>query len=107
MIAGIGGLCAARAVSLAGHEPVVLERSPTGTAIGAGLLLWPNAVHALDALGHGVAVRAVAAPARRTVFRAAAGRLLSEVDVEALACRRGRQCCSSSGPRCRRYLPRD
>ena len=87
--AGIGGLCAARAVTRAGHEPIVLERSPTGTAIGAGLLLWPNAVHALDALGHGSAVRAVATPARRTVFRAAAGRTLSEVDVEALGRRAG------------------
>jgi 2-polyprenyl-6-methoxyphenol hydroxylase-like FAD-dependent oxidoreductase len=82
---GIGGLCAARAVALAGHEPIVLERSPAGTAIGAGLLLWPNAVHALDALGLGAAVREVAAPARRTVFRDAAGRTLSTVDVAALA----------------------
>jgi 2-polyprenyl-6-methoxyphenol hydroxylase-like FAD-dependent oxidoreductase len=81
---GIGGLCAARAIALAGHEPVVLERSPAGGAIGAGLLLWPNAVHALDALGHGQAVRAVAAPARRAVFRSAGGRKLSELDVEAL-----------------------
>lgn len=87
--AGIGGLCAARAVTLAGHEPVLLERSPTDPAIGAGLLLWPNAVHALDALGHGVAVRAVATVARRTVFRAAAGRTLSEVDVEAMGRRAG------------------
>jgi 2-polyprenyl-6-methoxyphenol hydroxylase-like FAD-dependent oxidoreductase len=87
--AGIGGLCAARAVALAGHEPVVLERSPAGTAIGAGLLLWPNAVHALDALGHGPAVRAVSAHAQRTVLRGATGRTLSEVDVEALARRAG------------------
>jgi 2-polyprenyl-6-methoxyphenol hydroxylase-like FAD-dependent oxidoreductase len=87
--AGIGGLCAARAVAMAGLEPVVLERSPAGTAIGAGLLLWPNAVHALDALGHGPAVRAVAAPAQRTVFRDAAGRILSEVDVERLGRRAG------------------
>jgi 2-polyprenyl-6-methoxyphenol hydroxylase-like FAD-dependent oxidoreductase len=87
--AGIGGLCAARAVTLAGHEPVVLERSPAGTAIGAGLLLWPNAVHALDALGHGLAARGVAVPARRTVLRGAAGRMLSEVDVEDLASRTG------------------
>jgi 2-polyprenyl-6-methoxyphenol hydroxylase-like FAD-dependent oxidoreductase len=86
---GIGGLCAARAVALAGHEPVVLERSPAGTAIGAGLLLWPNAVRALDALGLGAAVREVAAPARRTVFRDAAGRTLSTVDVAALARRAG------------------
>jgi 2-polyprenyl-6-methoxyphenol hydroxylase-like FAD-dependent oxidoreductase len=71
--AGIGGLCAARAVALAGHEPIVLERSPVGTAIGAGLILWPNAVHALDALGSGRAVRAVAAPARRAAFRGAGG----------------------------------
>jgi 2-polyprenyl-6-methoxyphenol hydroxylase-like FAD-dependent oxidoreductase len=83
--AGIGGLCAARAVALAGHEPVVLERSPAGDAIGAGLLLWPNAVRALDALGRGRELRAVAAQSRRAVFRDASGRTLSEVDVEALA----------------------
>ena len=87
--AGIGGLCAARAVALAGHEPVVLERSPADTPVGAGLLLWPNAVHALDALGHGPAVRAVAALARRTVLRDAAGCTLSEVDVETLGSRAG------------------
>jgi 2-polyprenyl-6-methoxyphenol hydroxylase-like FAD-dependent oxidoreductase len=87
--AGIGGLCAARAVALAGHEPVVLERSPAGTAIGAGLLLWPNAVSALDTLGYGRAIRAVAAPARRTVLRSGAGRALSEVDVESLGRRAG------------------
>jgi 2-polyprenyl-6-methoxyphenol hydroxylase-like FAD-dependent oxidoreductase len=86
---GIGGLCAARAVVLAGHEPVVLERSAAGSAIGAGLLLWPNAVHALDALRRGVAVRAVAAPARRTRFRDATGGLLSQVHIDALERRTG------------------
>jgi salicylate hydroxylase len=83
--AGIGGLCAARAAALAGHRPEVLERSPPGGGIGAGLVLWPNAAHALDALGYGRAVRAVAAPARSAVFRNAVGRTLSEVDVETLA----------------------
>jgi 2-polyprenyl-6-methoxyphenol hydroxylase-like FAD-dependent oxidoreductase len=87
--AGIGGLCAARAVALAGLEPKVLERSPAGTTVGAGLLLWPNAVHALDALGHGRAVRAIAVPVRRTVLRDGAGRSLSEMDVEALGRRAG------------------
>ncbi len=87
--AGIGGLCAARAVALAGHEPVVLERFPAGTPVGAGLLLWPNAVHALDALGHGPGVRAVAVPARRTVLRGATARTLSEMDVQALESRVG------------------
>jgi len=87
--AGIGGLCAARAVGLAGHEPVVLERLPAGGTVGAGLVLWPNAVHALDALGLGPAVRAVAAPARRAVFRDASGRPLSALDVEAVGRRAG------------------
>ncbi len=82
--AGIGGLCAARAAALAGHDPVVIERSPAGTALGAGLVLWPNAVHALDALGHGPAVRAVAAVARRAVFLGASGGKLSEIDLEAV-----------------------
>jgi 2-polyprenyl-6-methoxyphenol hydroxylase-like FAD-dependent oxidoreductase len=87
--AGIGGLCAARAVALAGLEPIVLERSPAGTAVGAGLVLWPNAVHALDSLGLGRAVRGTATPARRTVVRDAAGRTLSEDNVEALGRRAG------------------
>ena len=83
--AGIGGLCAARAVALAGHTPVVLERSAEGTAIGAGLVLWPNAVRALDSLGSALGVRAIAATAKRAVFRDAAGRTLTENDLEALA----------------------
>ena len=83
--AGIGGACAARAIALAGHEPVVVERSSPDSEIGAGLVLWPNAVRALDALGRGGAVRAIAAPVKRTAFRGADGRSLSEVDVEALA----------------------
>jgi 2-polyprenyl-6-methoxyphenol hydroxylase-like FAD-dependent oxidoreductase len=87
--AGIGGLCAARAVARAGHEPLVLERSPAGTTTGAGLLLWPNAVHALDALGHGAAVRDIAVPARRTVIYGARGQTLSIADVQTLGRRAG------------------
>jgi 2-polyprenyl-6-methoxyphenol hydroxylase-like FAD-dependent oxidoreductase len=86
---GIGGLCAARAVALAGHEPVVLERSPSGATVGAGLLLWPNAVHALDALGLGEPLRGIAAPARRGTFRDSAGRVLSSVDLDAVGSRAG------------------
>ena len=60
-----------------------------GTAIGAGLVLWPNAVSALDSLGSGPAVRAIAATAKRAVFRDAAGRTLAENDLEALGRRAG------------------
>ena len=92
---------------MAGHEPVVLERSAAGTAVGAGLLLWPNAVRALDALGYGPAVRAIAVPARRTVFRGAARQTMSEVDVGALARRAGAPMLPSSAPPYRRRSSRD
>ena len=87
--AGIGGLCAARAVALAGDEPVLLERSSGDSAVGAGLLLWPNAVRALDALGLGAAVRGVGEPVNRTTIRDATGRPLWETDIAALTRRAG------------------
>jgi 2-polyprenyl-6-methoxyphenol hydroxylase-like FAD-dependent oxidoreductase len=81
---GVGGLCAAHAVAAAGHEAVVIERSTADATRGAALVLWPNAVHALDALGHGEAVRAAAAKARRTVLSTARGKQLTVVDVAAI-----------------------
>ncbi len=89
MGAGIGGLCAARAVALAGHEPVVLERAERGTAVGAGLVLWPNAMRALAALERDRAVLSIGAPAERGIFRGADGRKLSELDLGALGRRAG------------------
>jgi len=87
--AGVGGLCAAHAVADAGHEPVVLERANGATSVGAGLALWPNAVLALDRLGLGEAVRAVAATARRAVIRSPRGSQLTAVDVAAIGQRAG------------------
>lgn len=68
---------------------MLLERSSADSAIGAGLLLWPNAVLALDALGFGAAIRAVGEPVRRTTIRDATGRPLWETNVAALARRAG------------------
>ena len=82
--AGIGGLCAARAVRLAGHRPLLIERNEQ-VAIGAALGLWPNAVRGLDRLGCADAVRGRAMAGRRMLIRAADGRLLSEIDVQAIA----------------------
>ena len=82
--AGIGGLCAAHAVALAGHRPLLIERSED-TAIGAALGLWPNAVRALDRLGRGDAIRGAGMTARRLVIRSADGTLLTETDVDAVA----------------------
>jgi 2-polyprenyl-6-methoxyphenol hydroxylase-like FAD-dependent oxidoreductase len=49
--AGIGGLAAAIALRQAGYTAEVFERAPEMRPVGAGLLLWANAVRALDRLG--------------------------------------------------------
>ena len=48
--AGIAGLVAAGAAQRAGHHVTVLERSAPGSAAGAGISLWGNAMRALDAI---------------------------------------------------------
>jgi len=48
--AGIAGLVAAGAAQRAGHQVTVLERSAPGSAAGAGISLWGNAMRALDAI---------------------------------------------------------
>jgi len=48
--AGIAGLVAAGAAQRAGHQVTVLERSAPGSAAGAGISLWGNALRALDAI---------------------------------------------------------
>ncbi|GIF12939.1 putative monooxygenase (salicylate/ hydroxybenzoate hydroxylase [Actinoplanes teichomyceticus] len=57
---GIGGLAAALSVVRRGHRAVVLERRPALGELGAGIQIGPNGFHALDRLGVGDAVRAVA-----------------------------------------------
>ena len=47
---GIGGLASARALQLAGWAVQVLERADRLDPVGAGISVWPNAVHALRAL---------------------------------------------------------
>ncbi|MET7694814.1 3-hydroxybenzoate 6-monooxygenase [Streptomyces sp. NPDC005483] len=54
---GIGGLAAALSIARHGHRVVVLERRDTFGELGAGIQLGPNAFHALDQLGVGVAAR--------------------------------------------------
>ena len=49
--AGIGGLAAALALRRAGLTVTVLEAEPSLVEAGAGLSLWPNAMHALRVLG--------------------------------------------------------
>ncbi len=58
--AGIGGLCAAIALTKVGFEVEVIERAPALTEVGAGIQLSPNAVKGLAGLGVAEAVLAVA-----------------------------------------------
>jgi len=48
---GIGGLCAAIGLHRSGLAVTVYEQSPMFLATGAGLILWANAVKALQKLG--------------------------------------------------------
>ena len=48
---GIGGLAAAMALRQAGIDVAVFERAGAYREVGAGLTLWPNALHALTTLG--------------------------------------------------------
>ena len=49
--AGIGGMAAALLFARVGASVVLLERSPEIRAVGAGILLQPNGLAVLDALG--------------------------------------------------------
>ncbi|MEV4880094.1 FAD-dependent monooxygenase [Streptomyces cyaneofuscatus] len=50
---GIGGLVAAVALSRRGWRVTVCERAPVLSGIGAGIVLAPNALRALDSIGLG------------------------------------------------------
>ncbi len=58
---GVGGLVAAIALLKQGHDVTVFERARQFGRIGADINLTPNAVHALDGLGIGAALRETAA----------------------------------------------
>jgi 2-polyprenyl-6-methoxyphenol hydroxylase-like FAD-dependent oxidoreductase len=59
---GIGGLSLARELTRAGLGVVVLERSPKLGAVGAGIIMNPNAMAVLEANGLAACVRARSAP---------------------------------------------
>src|SRR5690606_16389304 len=59
--AGIGGLAAGIALQRAGIEVEIYERAEGMEAVGAGLSLWANAIHALERLGLKDVVRPLSA----------------------------------------------
>src|SRR5690606_38220907 len=58
---GVGGMAAAIGLLRHGHDVSVFERAPAFGRVGADVNLTPNAVHALDGLGVGAALRRTAA----------------------------------------------
>ena len=63
--AGTAGLAAALAFTRRGHRVTILEKHPTLLPLGAGLLIQPQGVAALDALGVGPAFQADSVPVTR------------------------------------------
>ncbi|MEU9300832.1 FAD-dependent monooxygenase [Streptomyces sp. NPDC048269] len=88
--AGVGGLTAAVALHRRGWRVTVCERAPEPATAGAGIVLAPNALHALDAIGFD-ATRATghAVPAALGLRLPGGGRL-SRADTAGLAARYGR-----------------
>jgi 2-polyprenyl-6-methoxyphenol hydroxylase-like FAD-dependent oxidoreductase len=84
--AGIGGLAVAAGLRLAGWHVTVCERAASLEPVGAGLALAPNGLRALDAIGAGDRLRALAVPQElglrrpdgRWLVRSTTGRMISD-----------------------------
>lgn len=87
--AGIAGTATAIGLTRAGWDVTVHERATHPETSGAALGMWPTAITALDHLGVGDAVRAVATPQRAGVVRRPDGTLLARLDAERLTRRPG------------------
>jgi 2-polyprenyl-6-methoxyphenol hydroxylase-like FAD-dependent oxidoreductase len=74
---GIGGLAAAIALRSAGTDVLVCEKEANLREAGAGLTLWPNAVHALRRLGLGSRLEHVAVPLLGSEVRWRSGKPLA------------------------------
>ncbi|MFJ1793031.1 FAD-dependent monooxygenase [Kitasatospora griseola] len=81
---GIGGLAAALALHRRGIQATVHERAASLEPVGAGLALAPNALRALDVLGVGGRLRALAVRHPAVGLRRPSGRWLARTDTEAV-----------------------
>jgi 2-polyprenyl-6-methoxyphenol hydroxylase-like FAD-dependent oxidoreductase len=84
--AGIGGLAAAAGLCAAGWDVTACERAGSLEPVGVALALAPNGLRALDAIGAGDALRALAVPQElgirrcdgRWLMRSTSGRMVSD-----------------------------
>jgi 2-polyprenyl-6-methoxyphenol hydroxylase-like FAD-dependent oxidoreductase len=86
---GIGGLTAALALHRRGWRVTVLERAHSLEPVGAGISLAPNSIRALDVVGLGDEIRALAAWQGDGGLRTPSGRWLSRGSAAAVAERFG------------------
>lgn len=86
---GIGGLAAGIALHRAGQDVRVFEQVPKLREVGAGISLWPNAIHALDALGIGATVRSQGVATALAAIRTAHGAPLMQTSATAMIARYG------------------
>ncbi|MGW7428809.1 FAD-dependent oxidoreductase [Streptomyces sp. NPDC054861] len=87
--AGIGGLTTALALHSKGWDVLVLERAPAQPATGAGIVLAPNALRALRAIGFDPAAAAGSAVPAAMGMRKPNGSWLRRADTDALTARYG------------------
>src|SRR5436853_598292 len=71
--AGVGGLAVAGALARTGWQVTLLERGDRLRGDSAALVIWPNGVRALHALGLGGGLAAIASPAPGRGVRRRAG----------------------------------
>jgi 2-polyprenyl-6-methoxyphenol hydroxylase-like FAD-dependent oxidoreductase len=84
--AGIGGLAAVAGLCAAGWDVTACERARSLEQVGVALALAPNGLRALDAIGAGDALRALAVPQElgirrcdgRWLMRSTTGRMVSD-----------------------------
>src|SRR5256885_15186373 len=79
--AGVGGLAIAGALARTGWQVTLLERNDRLRGDSAALMIWPNGIRALHALGLGGGLGAIATPAPTRAIRPPNGQWLVPPDL--------------------------
>lgn len=79
--AGLGGLSAGIALTRAGYQVSVYEKAHELKEVGAGIMLYPNAVSALRKLGAYEAIAEAGSFGRYGKYLTASGKTLVEIDL--------------------------
>ena len=85
--AGTAGLASAIALARAGHAVTVFEKHPAMRPLGAGVLIQPQGIAALDALGVGTAFHAASVPVTRLLGTCHRNWTLVDIPYDALEAR--------------------